>query len=392
MFLHEHGTAGIARRDLLVRAGAAMAGLSMFDTMFAKAFATETGDEVIRWLDQPPPVPAPAAGVVRNLQAWEDLDSWITPNDKFFSVGHYDWPEIDAKSWSLAVAGLVNKPGRYTLAELQARPREEVTFTVECSGDRGFPWFQSAVSTARWAGTPLASVLTQAGPKKDGIEVVFIGTDAGEETVRDLKFTTNFARSMSLSDAMDPKNLLAYEMNGAPLPQQHGFPVRLIAPGWYGIANTKWLKRIEVIDRRFEGGFMGRDYVTVRENKDGAETFWMQSSVGRSRINSAPARVVRRGNEYRIAGAAWGAKIDRVEVQVDGGGWLPATIEPNSGGDFSWKFWSVVWPSVTPGEHSIASRAIDSDGNVQPAMDSATIAEKHTYWESNGQLARRVGV
>jgi hypothetical protein len=137
---------------------------------------------------------------------------------------------------------------------------------------------------------------------------------------------------------------------------------------------------------------MGRDYVTVRENKDGAQTFWMQTSVGRARINSAPGRVVRRGNEYQIEGAVWGGKIDRVEVQVDGGAWLPAIIEPNSGGDFSWKFWSVAWQSVMPGEHSIASRAIDRDGNVQPTMDSPTIAAKHTYWESNGQLARRVRV
>jgi DMSO/TMAO reductase YedYZ molybdopterin-dependent catalytic subunit len=392
MSIHECETNGIARRDLLVRAGFALASLSAFDAMFAKAFATETGNEVIRWLDQPPPIPAPAVGAVRNLQAWEDLDSWITPNDKFFSIGHYNWPDLDPNSWTLEVTGLVNNPLRYTLAQLQSRARRNVIFTLECSGDRGFPWFQSAVSTAQWGGTPLAPILTEAGPKKDGIEVVFIGSDAGEETVRDLKFTTNMARSMSLSDAMDPNNLLAYEMNQAPLPQQHGFPVRLIAPGWYGIANTKWLKRIEVIDRRFEGKFMGRDYVTVRENKDGDQTFWMQSSVGRSRISSAPARVLRRGNEYQIVGAAWGGKIDRVEVQVDGGAWLPATIEPNSGGDFTWKFWSVPWPSATPGEHTIASRAIDSDGNVQPTMESPTIAGKRTYWESNGQLARRVRV
>ena len=392
MSIHESESNGIARRDLLVQGGFALASLSVFDAMFAKAFATETGNEVIRWLDQPPPIPAPAVGAVRNLQAWEDLDSWITPNDKFFSIGHYNWPDIDANSWTLEVTGLVNNPLRYTLAQLQSRARRNVVFTLECSGDRGFPWFQSAVSTAQWGGTPLAPILTEAGPKKDGIEVVFIGSDAGEETVRDLKFTTNFARSMSLADAMDPNNLLAYEMNQAPLPQQHGFPVRLIAPGWYGIANTKWLKRIEVIDRRFEGKFMGRDYVTVRENKDGDQTFWMQSSVGRSRISSAPARVLRRGNEYQIVGAAWGGKIDRVEVQVDGGNWLPATIEPNSGGDFSWKFWSVSWPSATPGEHTIASRAIDSDGNVQPTMDSPTIAGKRTYWESNGQLARHVRV
>src|SRR6516162_5487745 len=110
MSIPEYATIGIARRELLVRAGVALAGVSLFDMMFAKALAIETGDEVIRWLDQPPPIPAPAAGAVKNLQPWEDLDSWITPNDKFFSVAHYDWPEIDQQSWTLEVTGLVNNP------------------------------------------------------------------------------------------------------------------------------------------------------------------------------------------------------------------------------------------------------------------------------------------
>ena len=128
---HECETNGIARRDLLVQAGFALASLSAFDAMFAKVFATETGNEVIRWLDQPPPIPAPAAGAVRNLQAWEDLDSWITPNDKFFSIGHYNWPDIDANSWTLEVTGLVNNPLRYTLAQLQSRAHRNVVFTIE---------------------------------------------------------------------------------------------------------------------------------------------------------------------------------------------------------------------------------------------------------------------
>jgi DMSO/TMAO reductase YedYZ molybdopterin-dependent catalytic subunit len=168
---------------------------------------------------QPPPIPAAKAGVIKNLQHWEDLASWITPNDRFFSIAHYDRPEIAAQNWSLEIAGLVARPRRFTLAELRARPRHEVTFTIECSGDRGLPFFQSAVGNARWTGTPLAPILAEAQPLKSGIEVVFTGSDAGEETVRNVKFTANFARSMSLADAMDPNNLLCYEMNGAPLPR-----------------------------------------------------------------------------------------------------------------------------------------------------------------------------
>ena len=142
---------------------------------------------------------------------------------------------------------------------------------------------------------------------------MFIGHDAGDEIVRDLTIRSNFARSMSLDDAMNPNNILCYEMNGATLPASNGFPLRLIAPGWYGIANVKWLKRIEVRDTRFMGRFMARDYVTVREETREGETFWSETSVGHWRLASAPARVVRNGTNYRVLGMAWGGSIARVE-------------------------------------------------------------------------------
>jgi DMSO/TMAO reductase YedYZ molybdopterin-dependent catalytic subunit len=210
----------------------------------------------------------------------------------------------------------------------------------------------------------------------------------GEESVRDLTFPETFARSMSLDDAMDPKNMLCWEMNGAPLPRANGFPLRLIAPGWYGIANVKWLKRIELRDRRLENRFMGRDYVTIREEQRNGQSFWAQTSVGRWRINSAPGRVIRRASQYRIAGAAWGAEIARVEVQIDGGSWVRATLD-RSRSEFAWKFWSLEW-RPTPGEHTIASRAIDTAENVQPAIDDPEIVNKHTFWESNGQITRHI--
>jgi DMSO/TMAO reductase YedYZ molybdopterin-dependent catalytic subunit len=378
----------IARRTLLARGGCALAGLALLDSTFAKAFAVQPGEEVIPWADQPPPVPPPAADAIHNLQRWEDLGSFITPNDKFYSIAHYGRPAIDARSWSLEISGLVRRPRSFTLAELKARPRRETVFTIECSGDRGLPFLFSAVSTARWAGTPLAPILAEAEPLENGIEVVFVGTDMGDETVRDLTFSANFARSMSLDDAMDPKNLLCWEMNGAPLPQANGFPLRLIAPGWYGIANVKWLERIELRATRFENRFMGRDYVTIREEQRNGQSFWAETSVSRWRINSAPGRVIHQGSQYRIAGAAWGAPIARVEVQIDGGSWLRATID-HSPSEFAWKFWSLEWRPA-PGEHTIASRAIDTAGNVQPAMDDPEIVGKHTYWESNGQITRHV--
>ncbi len=173
---------------------------------------------------------------------------------------------------------------------------------------------------------------------------------------------------MSLADAMNPNNLLCYEMNGAPLPHANGFPLRLIAPGWYGIANVKWLKRIEVRDTRFMGRFMARDYVTIREEEQDGTAVWTETSVGRSLLKSAPAKVTQNEGRYRIIGAAWGAPVDQVEVQIDGGPWRPADIDGSEEAEFAWKIWSLDWEDAAPGEHSITSRAIDAV-RTDPAGD-----------------------
>jgi DMSO/TMAO reductase YedYZ molybdopterin-dependent catalytic subunit len=263
-------------------------------------------------------------------------------------------------------------------------------FTLECSGNHGFPWFTSGIGTARWGGTPLAPLLRQAAVRDHAREVVFWGSDAGVEEVRQIKMPQHFARSMSLADAMDSNILLCYEMNGAALSPPHGFPVRLIAPGWYGIANVKWLKRIEVMESRYMNRFMARDYVTIREQQRNGQTEFAETSVGRALIKSAPATVTREDGQYRIVGAAWGAPIARVEVKVDDNPWAAATIDRSQEAKFAWEIWSLRWTNATPGEHTITSRAIDIGGNVQPAMDDPRIAGKRTYWESNGQVTRRI--
>ncbi len=137
---------------------------------------------------------------------------------------------------------------------------------------------------------------------------------------------------------------------------------------------------------------MGRNYVTIREEEHDGETEWVETSVGRARLKSAPAKVTHVGDAYQIIGAAWGAPIDRVEVKIDDGPWQPATIDRTDEAEFAWKIWSLDWPAPTPGEHTVTSRAIDTSGNIQPAMDDPWIAGKHTYWESNGQLTRHVRV
>lgn len=379
----------LQRRQFLTYGSGALAGLAILHAPFvAWAFPSRPGEKVLPWADQPPANPVPEE--VRNQLKWEELNSWLTPNDKFFGVGHYNWPVIDAASWSLEVTGLVKRPLTLKLDEITARPRQEVIFTLECSGNHGFPWFTGGIGTAKWTGTPLASILEEAQVLEKGIEVVFFGSDAGEQEVREIKMPQNFARSMSLTDAMSPNNMLCYEMNGAALPQRNGFPLRLIAPGWYGIANVKWLKRIEVRASRFMGHFMAKDYVTIREEKRDGETVWTETSVGRTLIKSVPAKVTRKDSQYGIVGAAWGAPIARVEVRIDEGPWRPATIDRSEVSEFAWKIWSLDWDNPSPGEHAVTSRAIDTAGQIQPAMDDPWIANKHTYWESNGQVTRRI--
>ena len=409
----------VSRRSLLKGGGAAVAGLTVLRVAGPpSAFAGQPAGQVIPWLDQPEASPEPPAGLRQQLR-WEELDSWRTAPDDFFVVNHYNEPALSARDWRLRVSGLVARRRSLTLADLKDRPRREVDFTLECSGNTGLPFFIGGIGNARWAGAQLAPLLKEACIDKRGSEVVFWGADSGEVTVRDdsgvlspgrtgtvapdaggaldLTVTEHFARSMSVEDAMSSENLLCYEMNGARLSREHGYPVRLIAPGWYGVANVKWLTRIEVRDNRYQGRFMSRDYVTIREERQGGETVWTFSSVGRARLKSAPANVTRSGDRHTIMGAAWGAPIAGVEVQVDGGRWRRARLtrrrprgNPRTGA--AWVFWTLDWGTPAAGEHRIRSRAFDVDGNVQPTPDDPFLAGKVTYWESNGQITRRVRI
>jgi DMSO/TMAO reductase YedYZ molybdopterin-dependent catalytic subunit len=224
------------------------------------------------------------------------------------------------------IKGLVARPQSLTIANLRARAHREVDFTLECSGNHGTDNFTGAVGNARWGGTPLGRLLEETGLLPNATKVVFWGADSGKVTIRDsvgilsggktgtveadseggldLTVTEQFARSMSISDALSRDNLLCYEMNGEALPPEHGFPVRLIAPGWYGVANVKWLTVIEVIDHRYAGRFMARDYVSIREQERDGQTTWTFASVGPVRLKSAPAKVTRHNGRYSVMGAA----------------------------------------------------------------------------------------
>ena len=375
------------RRDFLRRSGLTLTGL-LLSPWAVYAFPSRDGEVLIPFTDQPP-----ESSSERVLLDWNTLDTFITPNNEFFNVSHYGKPDVDLATWKLEVSGLVNNPLMLTIEDIKARPQQGVTFTLECSGNHGFPTFTGAIGNAKWTGTPLAPILREAGIQENGIEVIFFGHDVGEEERRGVKMRQNFARSMSVEDALEDTTLLCYEMNGEPLPHDNGAPLRLIAPGWYGIACVKWLKRIEVRDTRYMGRFMGRDYVTMREEKrpDG-ESVWMETSVGRTQLKSLAAKVTRIGDTYRIYGAAWGAPIQTVEVSIDGGAWQKATIDPEADAEFAWKIWHLNWDNPSKGEHTVVSRAIDTKGNIQPAADSDYITGKHTYWESNGQIVRKIHI
>jgi DMSO/TMAO reductase YedYZ molybdopterin-dependent catalytic subunit len=391
-----HAGSAVSRRDFLIRGGSVLAALALSDSpLLAQIWPAGEGEKVIPFLDQ---APAPPDAAVRqygdlNTRNWEQLSSWITPNEDFFTVSHYNRPVLKADKWRLQIGGLVERPISLTLEQIQARTRKEVMFTLECGGNHGFNWFTGGIGTAKWAGTPLAQLLQEAGIKKNGIEVVFFGSDEGEEEVRDIKMKQNFSRSMSVEDALAPANLLCYEMNGEPLPPLHGFPLRLIAPGWYGVANVKWLKRIEVVDQRWAGRFMAKDYVTIREEpRENGEVVWTQKGVGPALVKSVTAKVTMKDGTHRIYGAAWGRPIQRVEIRIDDGPWRTATIDRGQEHEFAWKFWRLDWKDAAAGEHTITSRAIDNAGQVQPAMSDPVIANKRTYWESNGQITRRIRI
>jgi hypothetical protein len=197
---------------------------------------------------------------------------------------------------------------------------------------------------------------------------------------------------MSLEEAMAPNNILCWGMNGVDLPPEHGAPVRLIAPGWYGIANIKWLQRIEILDRPYEGRFMAREYRTIRNEERDGQVLARITSVGHVNLKSAPAKVTRLGDDHRIIAVGWGGPVAQVEVRIDDGDWQPATLEAGGDTENTWTIWSLDWGQPPDGEHRVTTRAIDTDGNIQPAMDDPWIVNKLTFWESNGQITRRVAI
>ena len=326
---------------------------------------------------------------------WEELKSWITPNEQLYKVQHYNVPKIDPATWSLDIAGLVKKPFRLSLGDLQQRRRKTITATLECSGNNASAGFMGAIGNIKWTGTPLAPLLRECEPYKRGIEVAFFGTDTAKDEVKKVEYTANFSRGLHITDAMRDDILLCYEFNGQPLDVAHGAPLRLVVPGWYGVAWVKWLSRIEVLDRRIMSKYMAREYVTLRGEERDGKTIHRETSIGPMLIKSMPARALRlKDGTIRIHGAAWGdgTPLEKVEIKIDDASWQTATIDRKNRSKFCWNFWTFDWKSAPKGEHTIVSRATDAEGKAQPTADDPGIKLKKTYWESNQQWPRKIMV
>jgi DMSO/TMAO reductase YedYZ molybdopterin-dependent catalytic subunit len=321
----------------------------------------------------------------------------LTPLGLHYSLIHYDIPQLDARKWRLSITGRVGTSLELSLDELRSRPSRTVRVTMECAGNgRAYlrprpisqPWLVEAVGTADWTGVPLRHVLGEAGVETAAIEVVFTGADRGAER----GVEQDYQRGLSLADAVREEVLLAYEMNGEPLPPQHGYPLRLVVPGWYGMAQVKWLREIELVDRPFAGF---QNVVAYRDRQRPGEIGEPITRIAARALIFPPGipdfmsriRIVRPGR-VPLTGRAWSgrAPITRVEVSADGcRSWVDARLEPDAGHVWAWRRWTFDWHAA-PGRYVLAARATDAAGNTQPI---------HQLWNRGGfanNLVHRVRV
>jgi DMSO/TMAO reductase YedYZ molybdopterin-dependent catalytic subunit len=311
----------------------------------------------------------------------EALRHPITPAGLHYLLIHYDIPDVDEAEYTLEVDGLVASPLALSLAELRARPAVELAVTMECAGNGRIliephvfsqPWLHEAVGTARWRGTPLRGLLAEAGVADQAVELVFSGLDHGLEG----GIEQAYQRSLSRMDAHRPEVLLAYEMNGAPLLPQHGFPLRLLVPGWYGMTSVKWLTRITAVDLPFEGYQQSHSYRLRQEEDETGEPLSRMLPRSLMAPPGFPEFPTRRRfispGPCLLEGRAWSGlgELEVVDVSTDGGdSWATAEIEDDVGSPWAWRRWTFEW-NATEGEHELCCRARDAAGNEQPLEPS----------------------
>jgi DMSO/TMAO reductase YedYZ molybdopterin-dependent catalytic subunit len=308
------------------------------------------------------------------------LDGEVTPAGDFFVRSHFGAPLV--REARLSISGRVARPLTLSLADLRRLPPREALVTLECAGNSPAQG-QGLVSTARWKGCALETVLERAGGAAAGDELVLTGADAPGAGMEP------YARAMKVSEAREAGALLVWEMNGAPLSQEHGGPLRLVVPGWYAMASVKWLASIDVRAEPFEGRYQRDWYVNRVKRPDGSVVI---EPVTRLAVKSLVARVEARGDAVRLRGAAWGGEggVSRVEVTTDAGRtWRPAVLEGKRVPG-AWRLWRHDWKDAPAGSHVVASRAYDGRGGAQPLARPKELAEARYAW--NEVFARRLTI
>ncbi len=311
------------------------------------------------------------------------LDTWITPVERFYIRNHFsEIPAPDMSTWRLEINGEVRQPLSLSFDDLLALPARELAMTMECAGNsrsyvtppaEGLTFRHGAVSTARWKGVPLSVILLdEARLKSTAREITFKGADHGEEEEEGIPLRIDYQRSLPLDKALHPDTILAYEMNGQPLPPAHGYPLRLIVPGWYGMASVKWLVNVHASAESFQGFFQKRRYVFINE---GVES---PASLDRAPVTTLKVKslitsprhgeVIPQG-PITIRGLAWSGQgeVRKVEVSTEeSNSWQEAKLIGESVPN-TWRMWEHTWDAFQPGHYIIMVRATDSSGNTQPA-------------------------
>ncbi|MGA8500964.1 MAG: sulfite oxidase [Candidatus Sulfotelmatobacter sp.] len=328
-----------------------------------------------RFIDLEPPV--------------EYFNTWLTPVPHFFVRNHMFEPtELDPHDWVLSIGGEVEKSITLSLTELSKIETHSVVNTLECAGNGrslyrpqvpGIQWGKGAVGTARFSGPRLRDVLQRAGVKSTGKHVMFRGLDEVPGKV------PPFIRSIPIDKALDADTLIATHMNGSPLPKHHGFPARVLVPGWIGAASCKWLTEIKVLEAEFVGNFMSGGYRIPNQPVKPGETVKPEDTHALTALNvksviagPTDGANLKAGN-IRVHGAAWAgeADIEKVEISTDDGAtWNPAKLGHDQA-HYAWRLWSYDWKPGRSGDYTILSRATDSQRRTQPSA---------AVWNPSGYL------
>ena len=370
---------------------------------FATLASAAAASQVARGADDAVAIPGKRPMILHNDRP-EDLetpvryfDSWITPVEVFFVRQHLPRPQkIDPAAYRLNVNGMVSKPLQLTLEDLQKLPQYTVPATIECTGNgRGFytpkvpgiQWMRGAIGNAEWRGPRVSDVLKMAGANSSAAFIEVDGADSG------LASTPDFVRSLPMTKAMHPATILALSMNGQ-TPDIHGFPVRLIVPGWDGTSSVKWVVRISATAQAGTGFFMNPGYrypkyaLPPGTPAKPAELEVIEGMPVKSSITAPEDQEKVALGRITISGFAWAGEnaIERVEVSTDGGSrWRDAQLSPQKL-PFAWRLFSLEWRPADPGYYTIMSRATDTAGRVQPIVSP---------WNPSGYLWNaidRVGI